>query len=81
MPFWLRYPIRLMQFFGRSIDDSGNMLTRPLLDDNFVGGFKIISYLHSSTGVESSPASLQTEEAKQFMWDHTNALIKDILEK
>ncbi len=77
MPFWLRYPIRALQIFGRSIDDTGNIMLPALSDDSTSGGFKIINY---SQGLSSmaSKTSLHSEDAKDFIWNHTKEIISKL---
>jgi hypothetical protein len=79
MPFWLRWPIRVVQrLVARTIDQSGDMLVKPLFDEK-AGGFKLLNYLTSSTPSESAVTSLHSDAAKDFMWKHTNDVINNIV--
>ncbi len=74
MPFWLRYPIRALQIFGRSIDDTGDMMLPALSASDSNGGFKIINYSQGMSSM-ASKTNLHSEEAKDFIWNHTKELI------
>jgi NAD(P)-dependent dehydrogenase (short-subunit alcohol dehydrogenase family) len=81
MPVWLRLPIRFIQSIGiaRTVDDSGVMLSAPLLDPSLKGGYRLIDYNRSSIGREAAKTNLHTDQAAEFIWNHSNKLVDSIL--
>jgi NAD(P)-dependent dehydrogenase (short-subunit alcohol dehydrogenase family) len=79
LPTWLRWPVRFIQKFARTIDDSGEMHVVPLLDPATKPGYQLIDYSRSAKGKEASKTSLHNDETAQFIWNHSNKVIDQVV--
>lgn len=75
-PATLRYIVRFLQrIFGRSIDECGQHMCKPLLDDNLAPGF----YLIGKDGEPMQPTEMQAA-ASDVVYPKTMELLKKINE-
>ena len=75
LPWYIRAPVRLLQPLGKSIEDCGEIMCRPLLDPPQPSGF----YLMDANGKEAAPTKIH-EEARQFVWERTLEVLAKAME-
>jgi len=66
MPWYIRAPVRLLQPLGKSIEDCGEIMCKPLFHPPKPNGF----YMMDANGKETHVTKLH-EEARDFVWEKT----------
>lgn len=74
MPWYIRYPVRMLQPLGRRSEDCAEFMCHPLLDPNSKGGFLLM-------GQNANPVKKTKthDEAMPHIWKSTEELLDRIL--
>jgi len=77
VPWYVRFLARVASPFAVSIDDAGQFMTHGLLNKDYAKGF----FLLNDHGVAQKPLKAHTDELRKKLWEHTEKLVNEALEK
>lgn len=74
LPWYARGPVRFLQLFFRSKEDSGEYMSCALLDEEYRGGWSLMG----PNGERAKPTALQAA-ARDTVWRHTKEVLERLL--